>query len=264
MKFRICEINRENDHYDTKPDIKNKIYGFYHIYCGSNDWRGIVNEQMEFIKLSGLNNFINNLFVAIIGNDEDRQIVKSMLSDFPYKVIYENVDGGCYEFPCLKYMKELSTQDEFLCFYFHTKCSSYSWNKETRINFEWKRIHGMRWRNLMNYYVLYKWHIAVNVLKSGYDAYGILLRDNPYPHFSGNFWWATSSCVKNSREIDVDFVKDRYNAEFWVLSGFEKKIYSPFKRGLLLKIIKTNYGYKQLPWWNLKNLLYLVNGKVFK
>ena len=160
-------------------------------------------------------------------------------------------------------MIKLSETQEFYALYFHNKGASYSKGINNNEEFEWKRVLCARWRMLMNYFCLYKWNVAVNALAEGYDAYGILQRTNFKPHFSGNFWWTKSSVIRKAQMIDDCYTMDRYNAEFWLLDQSNLKIYSPYKRGLLLKVKYENNNYKLLPWWHLSNILFAIIGMTF-
>ena len=263
---KITEINPLNKKFDHKSDSTHPIFLFYHIYCGPNDWEGIVSEQLSIIKMSGLWKKINKFFITIIGSEYEQEKIKELFKEVSYEIVYASDDASCFEFPSLERMKELSGQEKFYAVYIHTKGASYSRKEKfdsiTHNDWNWKLRQLMNWRMLMNYFVLYKWNIAVNALNEGYQAYGILKRNLPCPHFSGNFWWSNSELIKSAVNIDVDFKKDRYNAEFWILSGCKEteKIYSPFERGLLLTVELTdNNRLNLLPWWHKKNLLYLLN-----
>jgi len=215
---------------------------------------------LTIIKEHGLAEYLSKLYVTIIGNLEDQERIKSLLSGINYEIIYRNLDGACFEFPSLRKMAKLAKDKEFYAFYFHTKGASYSKLPDNN-GFEWKRVQCARWRMLMNYYILYKWDIAINaLLEEGYDAYGILYRERPKPHFSGNFWWTKSTTIKKAHLIDKNFTTNRYNAEFWILDQPGLKIYSPFKRGLLLSIRKINNDYIILPWWHWRNVLFAFVG----
>lgn len=52
-----------------------------------------------------------------------------------------------------------------------------------------------RWRKVLEYGVIERWHDNINALNKGYDVSGIIWNYDSY-HFSGNFWWAKSSYIK--------------------------------------------------------------------
>lgn len=263
---KIYALNRLNNRYDRPiSKLNRKLYVFYHVYCGPNDWEGIVSEQVQFFNSSGLWQRVSKLYVsAACVRDGDLERLVSYLSGIEYEIIYESNNGSCFEFPCMQKMQKLASVDKFYALYIHTKGSSYTRSKfdGPRQMFDFKQIQCIRWRNLMNYYNLYKWNIAVNVLLDGYDAYGILYRKLPKEHFSGNFWWATSECIIDTQYLSPEFMKDRYNAEFLILNDRNgipnKKVYSPFFSGLLGFVENKHNNIRLLPWWHYRNLIYLL------
>lgn len=57
----------------------------------------------------------------------------------------------------------------------------------------------------------------LHFLVDKYDAIGCNYSLNPFKHFSGNFWWATSNYIKK-----LDFLPDnckRHKSEWWILSN---------------------------------------------
>jgi hypothetical protein len=263
--MKVYTLNKENHKYDVQiTHIDRKIYLFYHIYCGSNDWEGIVHEQVLFMRNSKLLINTSKIYISVANvHNGDLQKVQNFFNDTNYEIFYNSDNGACYEFPCMQKMKQLAASEEFYALYLHTKGSSYSRHNfdGPRQQFDWKLIQCVRWRNLMNYYNIYKWNIALSVLQQGYDAYGILYRKYPKEHFSGNFWWATSECIANTQSLSQEFMQDRYNAEFLILNDINgtptKNIYSPFYRGLLGFIQKKDCEYRLLPYWHYRNILYL-------
>lgn len=263
---RFVEFNKRNKEFDQSvPQVTKSIWLFYHIYCGSNDWRGIVHEQVSVMKMSDLWSRLEKIYLCIIGDDTQTQVALSFFKDVDCEVVHNDIDGTCYEFPLLEKMKSLSQTNDFYALYCHTKGASYSRMLSCEeVSFDWKQLQLSHWRMLMNYYCLYKWNIAINALEAEYTTYGILERENPKKHYSGNFWWADSSVAKNACHIDAEFKKDRYNAEFWILESPMAHSYAPFKRGLLLKVERRGECLRLLPWYHIKNLMYLLDGFLLK
>jgi hypothetical protein len=58
------------------------------------------------------------------------------------------------------------------------------------------------WRMFLEYYVIDKWRECIDKLKE-YDSVGVKLRMKPYPHYSGNFWWANADYVAT---LDENFL----------------------------------------------------------
>lgn len=74
------------------------------------------------------------------------------------------------------------------------------------------------WIRFMLYSLVYKHQECLQMLNV-YDTVGCNHRDttidqeNP-PHFSGNFWWATTDYIST---LPIHYMKDKYDAEFWLL-----------------------------------------------
>ena len=47
------------------------------------------------------------------------------------------------------------------------------------------------------YFIIRRYDMCISTLDMGYDCCGCNWDELPQPHFSGNFWWATSSHIKN-------------------------------------------------------------------
>jgi beta-1,4-mannosyl-glycoprotein beta-1,4-N-acetylglucosaminyltransferase len=101
--------------------------------------------------------------------------------------------------------------------YLHTKGIGYS-DDNNKIN---------DWIELMLYFLVEKHEICTELLERGFDTIGCnyLQVYNPLtpPHYSGNFWWATTDYIKTLSPIDeTSCIKS--DAEFW-LCGNNPKIF---------------------------------------
>lgn len=70
------------------------------------------------------------------------------------------------------------------------------------------------WINYMLYETVERWSRCVDALDT-YDCAGCNQAATPYPHFSGNFWWATGLHI---RTLAVSALTDKMSAEWWILS----------------------------------------------
>ena len=258
-------VNSDNKRYDIcVKNITIPIYVFYHIYCGPNSYKEILLEQLEVMRKSGLYDIMSRIYVTVIGDNEDREYVKQQFPFDRLYVTYESTDGSCYEFPTLRIMQEIALKEKFYALYFHTKGSSYT--KATydgKYVYDYESVHKniVAWRHLMNYYNLTKWNMAINALSDGYKTYGCLLME-PHSsitkwHYSGNFWWSTSENIKNSPCLNLNIVKNRWEAELWSVNDGDKAYCTFFCYVLLYgaKIYDSTY---LKPWWNLENIKYAV------
>jgi len=76
------------------------------------------------------------------------------------------------------------------------------------------------WRNYMLYFLVEKYKICLDILKT-YDTCGVDLRLDPVEHYSGNFWWSTANHINNLPEFkDMNIIlSERHKAEFWICSN---------------------------------------------
>lgn len=233
-------VNPNNRGYDHDITTSRPIYIFYHVYCGTNDYKSIVQDQISQIRDSGLFEAATKFYISISGPQIDRECVKSLLADNKCVVFYESEDGSSYEFPSLEKMRDLSATEEFYALYLHAKGSSLSQKlaDQEQVPFDTVCKNVKNWRKLMEYYVITKWHTAVNVLDDGYLTYGCLLKYvqpiwQAKPHYSGNMWWATSEAIQMTNTISEEYKRNRWNAEFWIVRDVARA-YSSFDNPYLL------------------------------
>ena len=134
---------------------------------------------------------------------------KYMRLDARIKVIESSCDTSLFELPTLKLISDYSKANpKAKVLYVHTKGISYAKNDHRYIN-------GIDWINYMLYFLCKRADKAIKLLDT-HDVAGCNYSDQPYPHFSGNFWWATSEYLKS---ISVDFLVDKMSAEWWLMRG---------------------------------------------
>lgn len=84
------------------------------------------------------------------------------------------------------------------------------------------------WRRYMEYFVIEKWRDCITKLDEGYDCCGVMWnKDTPigdWPHFSGNFWWATTNYINTLEHSYLDHPW-RYMREFWIGSNPDVKAF---------------------------------------
>lgn len=243
-------------------EINCPVYVFYHIYCGKGDWKSILNEQVGLIQSSELINNIDIYYLTIIGTNDDKEYVLNRFPLNKVEIVHFSQDGSCFEFPCLQKMQELSEAQKFYALYFHTKGSSYDINRFKDDISEYKSVTGnvVAWRNLMNYYNIVKWQMAISSLNNGFSTYGCLLMEehrNVMPHYSGNFWWTTSDNCLNSPKITDSYRADRWNAEQWIINS-KSRPYCAFYCYVLLYGFEIKNSTWLKPWWHKSNLSYAI------
>lgn len=196
-----------------------KIFGFYHI-AAINDYEKLVNSQLTRLKETKLINKTDMLFITLIGGIDEEKNIRYLLKKLDINnfiiILYDDI--LIYEFMTLNLMQKLSLNEDFYCYYMHTKGVSITEKNKIYYNcynYNYLRICVDEWREYMEYHIIDKHNECINELKE-YDAVGCLLKQFPTKHFSGNFWWSKSDYIRKLTNINNLNIKDRYQAEFWI------------------------------------------------
>lgn len=147
----------------------------------------------------------------------------------------------------------LSHDAQFI--YLHTKGASY---KEDYSNIR-------DWRRLMLHAMVDRHEMGYHLLKSGvFDCVGVNYRDEPFPHFSGNFFTASAAYIASLAPIPHRSTK--YQAEFWVLSEGPRtpRIYNLHDSIIHLEYPTFLYDTKRLFLFGSKSLQEGMNIRVDK
>jgi hypothetical protein len=219
--------------------MEKKIYGFY-LVVTINDWREVFLEQINSIINSDLFKKTDKLFIRVyhIQND-DLIFVKNKVEDYS-NVEVSHTQVNEFEFGILGMIQDLSINENFYCYYLHTKGVSitkdnmFKYHKSTDLTVLKNNIES--WRRYMEYFLIDKFQDNIGNLSIGYDACGVQYTTNPVQHFSGNFWWSKSEYIKTlPKIISIDKTK-RHNAEYWIGRG----------NGKLISLYQTSQaGYRQ-------------------
>jgi hypothetical protein len=225
--FHPFEVNNLNKVYSSRCYIPTTpIYVFYHIYA-YNNWKEIVNEQIESIRNSGLYDACSAIKYSVICDSYgDLSYIKHILGD-KGDLIYHGTNSSVYEFPALSELYKVCCEQDCYCMYIHTKGSSNSnktlkWYYPGVVNLSELRANSRQWRRLMGKYNIDEWRTAVSIL-TDYDTYGCYYkRIGNVGYYAGNFWWSKSSYIKTLQSIDNLDWSYRYNAEIWLLNSNAK------------------------------------------
>lgn len=217
--FHVCH-RQDISRYDVEPKSNLPIYGVYHVLLETG-WQSLVSSQIKCLKDSGLLDASKKFFVSCIAEDEaDVEQLKRLIDSDKMEMIFLGSDPKKYEYPALEYIKELSEKEDCLIYYFHSKGISYqSVNKHDHVFLSFKhKIEA--WTDMLQYFIFDKWHVAVNVLLSGYDTYGCYLWPPEKPTmYSGNFWWARSEYIRKLPDFNADVISaNRFYSETWLFT----------------------------------------------
>jgi len=201
-----------------------EIYGFMHVYM-VNDWEEIINGQLFKMKNSGLWDKMDQLLVGYIDSESLYQTVPEIFKDDKIRIMYCSKDPTIYESLTLANLQYTSWSVDGYVFYIHTKGVTKKGNPFQK-----------DWRELMEYFIIERYELCLRELENN-DIVGInwhfgeghLGAKKKYsggipitPHFSGNFWWATTDYIR--RLPNLIPIEGRYNCEFWIGKEFPKVV----------------------------------------
>lgn len=240
---------------------------YYHIYLrwDVDPWLNMFFEQMKCIEDAGLlDEFDAFNFVAI--NRQENTLAKKYLIDavrsyvpeskfhidFPENPFFTDEEMmASLDSPNLVsenftmrkiYNHALAAPESQLICYIHQKGITRT-IKYNSIDIESvKRYHY--WRQYLNWGVIENWKRCVEVIeKENCDVAGINFNFDPLPHYSGNFWWASTSHIKllpdpktvtwfhelqkNSTNHWLrNVASDRYRDEQWLCAREGTRVYN--------------------------------------
>ena len=175
-----------------------KLKHFYHLYANGR-WQEPFNEHVIALSDSGLMDSLDFIGVGIVGTGINREKVKKFLPS-NFNIVAESVSGW-EQVTHTPLSKDLTEPAKIL--YAHTKgAANNNHNQQS-------------WRREMTEGVVYHWKDCVKLLDE-YDAVGCRWKRDPWRHFSGTFWWATSSYLSTLAPISY---ARRDDAEAWIGQG---------------------------------------------
>ena len=186
-----------------------KLSLYYHIWSpsGSDLWKLMVDEQLKRIYRSNLTEKAS-IYCAINGPQAHRIADYVHIYDW-LNILDVSLDEGEYEGFTLKKLYEEChfNPDLKAVAYIHTKGISHMCG--ARDHYSDRKFRAVNsWRHLMEWAVLDRWSECVKKLDK-YDVSGVNYCTDPWPHMSGNFWWAKPNYVKTLiHPINDKFSKD--------------------------------------------------------
>ena len=188
--------------------MKNVI--FYHVWLPEKAVKAeqFVKQQVERMQKSGLLNHAemkvvvtgkaSNETVQLLGNLGKLAGVTTEFATNEFVGLFEGVTlGRLYEY-CLEH-------PDTNVLYCHTKGISYLTNANTPAG-PWTAIES--WKNFLEWGCIDLWKTQVEKLDS-HDAAGVNYSLWPWPHFSGNFWWAKAKYIaKLPHPTESDYLAD--------------------------------------------------------
>jgi hypothetical protein len=202
---------------DEMLNKKSNIAAFYNMFASGPDFQGIVRNQVDTIKGSGLLDRLDYVFYATMGAGGDAFTVEE--PKFVHIAHYGDQGEEIQTLSMLYQYCFANPKSKVL--YFHDKGSYHHSYANVKIC------------AILNCYVLNPY--CIDALDN-HDTCGWRISPTPYIHYSGNFWWARCSYIntlidpmapRNNQTYiaqaetlnDCVGVKGRYFAETWIGTG---------------------------------------------
>jgi hypothetical protein len=192
-----------------------KIEAFYHICAkGGNGPLSIIDEQLKTIRNSEIYDILDKINCCLVGDDRNNFIyLFQNISKYgdKFKISKTGWNDNTYERFTLNYMKEKIIEDG-IYLYIHSKGVT-KWNNENIKD----------WRKCMEYFLIKNGKKCIDKIQNEqYDTVGIMKHPFfKYPHYSGNFWWASGSyLMKLFKEKQI--MNEYIGPEMYLLSNNPK------------------------------------------
>lgn len=246
--------------------MKNKL--FYHVYLTENPivWTNIVMEQLDLIKDTKLAYELDSIHVNVIHHENDMTSV-SMLDTilrihfprYPLKFTMNlhknphitdrnmlhglNTEKTISERITLKSIFDACQTEDFNVLYLHTKgiTAHLKFLSVPKFYMNQYRI-VQKWRQFLNWGVIENWRTQTRLVEEYFDVASVNFQTEPNPHYSGNFWWAKSSYIrnlpdpmtnewwkeiqKNTNDSWLKTASDRFRDEHWITSSKQGLFYN--------------------------------------
>lgn len=189
---------------------------YLHTYC-RKDYRHIVLDKIRKIKLAGLWDNMEKLFIPVSGmREQDKEFFEDLKLLSNKIKIFEHINPVFDNEPdTLNYIKNRAENFETNkpILYMHTKGVTYD---HPVLN---KNVKG--WVRYLDLYTIAHWEECIDALNL-YDTAGSMYSPVPMKHYSGNFWWANSDYIKTLPTLDKENIKPLERGEFWICSQTDK------------------------------------------
>lgn len=172
---------------------------FYHIHTTGDQYGDMffVDEQIKRLQYSEL---IQEASVHAVITGPSTQSLFQLVDRSRCIRILDHItcdQDPLYEGRTLKLLWENVTEDDTVI-YIHTKGISYLIGNRTVANNysarHAKAING--WRDIMEHYIIDQWPQRLKDMNL-YQTQGCFLKNEPWRHYMGNFWWAQGRYIRN-------------------------------------------------------------------
>jgi len=252
--FVITKFNTD----EIEKKLENANVCFINFYNNNCEAIKIFNEQIDYIKKSGLYDKLDFIFVILLGKN-------IQFNDYKIKLLYYSENNIEYDFSAIELMQNFSNSisKNIKILYIHTKSLM---NKN----------YSYEFRKYIEYFLIEKHDLCLIGLDK-YKCVGVnpqfyYDKDNKHKnHFSKNFWWANSNYIKSLPYLENN-KNNKYLDYYWLIGDLEKNDYRNF---LYLNHSKNNFldSYSKPEEYNLEliknsiceklNTFYIKKRKIF-
>jgi len=211
-----------------------KFAVFYHLGAINSLWDKFVDEQLGLIKSSGLSDIATVNMCYAAPDHAINEIKIYVRQKYPFVNILSSriLEGNgeqenLFEGQTLKELQTYSKTNDGYVLYIHSKGMLHSINSH-------QTIPTRDWRHHMSYWCGERWKDCIQKIKDDQvDAVSTNWTRDPYPHFAGNFWWATTDYIKTlpnvldrslyyDEKLTEKFDGHRFCYEVWMASNNPK------------------------------------------
>lgn len=198
---------------------------------------GIVGEQMQILKSSGLLDHASHFLVGINGGEESAEFANLVIPPKAIRVMH-GLASRAENLTLVELEKWVPSHPDWYVLYFHAKGVTHVPGSD---------YYNLctRWRNCMTRNVIQNWQRCCMDLDAGFESVGCHwlqgVADGTQNIWAGNFWWATSNFLRTVPSIfkrdrikqsGIAALESRYESEVWIGNGRIPKVRDYADHGL--------------------------------
>jgi hypothetical protein len=183
---------------------------------------GIVEEQMNALRSSGLLDAASHFLVGVNGGNESLPLIEKIIPAKATRIMHGlKCRNECRTIQAMQ--QWLPGREDFYVLYFHSKGATHAAGDGI----------STPWRACMMKNAIKNWKTCISDLDSGYEAVGSHWMAPPQTPvgqrmFAGTFFWAKASFLATLPAIEstarvklsgIDSLDSRYEAEVWMGNG---------------------------------------------
>ena len=182
-----------------------KKYCFVHSCTFLHNETVVLDRIVDKINASGLIDALDAVFICNIGIP----VEENKYNNEKYTLTNCSENKLLYENPTLNKLKQFSEQNkDSHVLYLHTKGNSYPQMHEVITD----------WTNMMLYFLVETHDACFRALDDAHDTVGCNYSASPVPHYSGNFWWASTNYIATLPSLN-ECSPDKMAPEFWLFQN---------------------------------------------